>query len=69
MMQSNKIDISIRQELIEKLENEGKTLLLLADEKALLGIIAVADTIKPTAKEAIRRLHSPRFGSVANYWR
>ena len=58
MMQSNKIDISIRQELIEKLENEGKTLLLLADEKALLGIIAVADTIKPTAKEAIRRLHS-----------
>ena len=58
LMQSKKIDISARQELIEKLENDGKTLLLLADDQAFLGIIAVADTIKPTAREAIQKLHS-----------
>ncbi|MDO8430117.1 MAG: heavy metal translocating P-type ATPase [bacterium] len=58
LMQSKKIDISTKQELIEKLENDGKTLLLLADNQVLLGIIAVADTIKPTAKEAIQKLRS-----------
>ncbi|MBI3045953.1 MAG: copper-translocating P-type ATPase [Candidatus Harrisonbacteria bacterium] len=58
LMQSKKIDISARQELIERLESDGKTLLLLADAQTLLGIIAVADTIKPTAKEAVQRLRS-----------
>ena len=58
LMESKKIDISAKRELIEKLENEGKTLLLLADTQTLLGIVAVADTIKPTAKEAVQRLRS-----------
>jgi len=38
------------------LESEGKTVLLLADEKELLGYIAVADTVKTTSKEAVMKL-------------
>lgn len=56
LMKLKSVDIRFAQTRIESLERDGKTLLLLADEKKLLGIIAVADTIKPTAKEAVRRL-------------
>lgn len=41
---------------IEKLSNEGKTLSLLAINGKLAGIIAAADTIKSSAKEAIDKL-------------
>lgn len=50
------IDLRFAGNEIEKLERDGKTLLLLADEKKLLGLIAVADTIKPTAKDAVSGL-------------
>ena len=35
------------------LENQGKTAMILASEKEIIGIIAVADQIKDTSKEAI----------------
>lgn len=39
------------------LAGEGKTPIFVAIEGKLAGIIAVADTVKPTSLEAIRRLH------------
>lgn len=41
---------------IEVLEDQGKTAMLLSDDKTLLGIIAVADTLKPNSKEVIKVL-------------
>ncbi|KKT82626.1 MAG: Heavy metal translocating P-type ATPase [Candidatus Yanofskybacteria bacterium GW2011_GWA2_44_9] len=41
---------------IERLSNEGKTLSLLAVDGQLAGIIAAADTVKPSAKEAVEKL-------------
>ncbi|MDD5438515.1 MAG: heavy metal translocating P-type ATPase [Patescibacteria group bacterium] len=41
---------------ISKLEEQGKTVMLLADQQELLGMVAVADTIKDTTKEAIEKL-------------
>jgi Cu+-exporting ATPase len=38
------------------LEAQGKTVLLVAFDGDLIGMIAVADTVKPTAAEAVRRL-------------
>ncbi|HII71390.1 TPA: heavy metal translocating P-type ATPase [Candidatus Woesearchaeota archaeon] len=38
------------------LEEQGKTVMILADDKSVKGIIAVADTIKDTSREAVRRL-------------
>lgn len=41
---------------IEKLSEEGKTPLILADEKQILGVIGVADVVKPTSEKAIQEL-------------
>ncbi|MGY6416783.1 MULTISPECIES: heavy metal translocating P-type ATPase [Vibrio harveyi group] len=41
---------------IERLQGEGKTVLLLADEDNLLGMIAVADRLRSDAREAIQAI-------------
>jgi Cu+-exporting ATPase len=41
---------------MEILENEGKTVMLIAVEGQVAGLIAVADTVKEEAKEAVRKL-------------
>lgn len=41
---------------IQALESAGKTAMLLADENAVMGIIAVADTVKPSSKTAVATL-------------
>lgn len=38
---------------LERLEEQGKTAMLLASKEKILGIIAVADTVKETSKEAV----------------
>lgn len=43
---------------IEKLEVEGKTVMLIAVDKNLIGLIAVADTIKDSAKTGVEDLIS-----------
>lgn len=55
LMDKQKVSYQKHKAQIHKLESEGKTVMLLADKK-LLGFIAVADTIKPTSKEAILML-------------
>ena len=42
--------------MIAELEGAGKTLILLGDEKELLGIIALADELRENSREAIRQL-------------
>jgi Cu+-exporting ATPase len=44
---------SERAEATEKLEREGKTVVFVTREKVVLGAIAIADTVKPNAKDAI----------------
>ena len=41
---------------LQQLENEGKTAMLLGTQKEVLGIVAVADTVKPSSKAAIDHL-------------
>ncbi len=52
-MQENKIDTEVLAEIPEKLYRKGKTLLYFAKEKELIGLIAVADTVKESSIEAI----------------
>ncbi len=42
---------------MQKLEERGKTVMILATKKEVLGLIGVADTVKETSKEAIEKLH------------
>lgn len=46
------------EEHMHRLEEEGKTAMLLACEREILGIIAVADTLKETSEEAVASLQS-----------
>ena len=60
LMEKEKISYVAYEKEIEKLEDEGKTVMLLARNKKLLGLIAVADTVKESAKrgiEALKRLN------------
>lgn len=53
LMNENHIDINKYKEISDKLAEEGKTPLYFADNQELLGIIAVADVVKPTSFSAI----------------
>jgi Cu+-exporting ATPase len=50
------IDPALLEETMVRLELEGKTAMLVAAGGALVGVIAVADTLKPEAKDAIAEL-------------
>ncbi len=52
------IDIAASGEVLESLEAEGKTALLVAVDGRLAGIIAVADTIKAGAADAVTSLRA-----------
>ncbi|GMN98887.1 heavy metal translocating P-type ATPase [Parageobacillus thermoglucosidasius] len=56
LMKENNVDMSQHEAKMVQLETEGKTAMLVAIDGELAGIIAVADTIKENAKEAIRAL-------------
>ncbi|USZ70110.1 heavy metal translocating P-type ATPase (plasmid) [Halorussus salilacus] len=56
LLRDNGIDPSPAQETMERLENEGKTAMLVAYEDELVGVVADADTIKESAKNAVSQL-------------
>lgn len=56
LMDGKKINVSDVEEKVVSLEEQGKTVVFLAS-KQLLGIVAVADQLKPFAKEAVAELH------------
>lgn len=51
-----KLALETQEKEIEILESQGKTVMILSNEKEILGIVAVADTVKETSKEAIEKL-------------
>jgi len=56
LFQREGIDLSAAEVEMVRLEGEGKTAMLMAYAGKLAGIIAVADTLKPEAKEAVAAL-------------
>lgn len=57
LMTQHDIAYSDVEESMVRLEREGKTAMLIAVNQKLAGIVAVADTVKETSKEAIARMH------------
>jgi Cu+-exporting ATPase len=57
LMKKYKIKVEELEEKISTLENEGKTVMILALNKKIIGLIAVADTLKEFSKEAVQKLH------------
>ncbi len=56
LMEKFRIDTKAIESQLQTLEEQGKTAMILSDLTNVLGIIAVADTVKETSKEAIDRL-------------
>jgi Cu+-exporting ATPase len=60
--QNTNLSLSEIAESLKVLETQGKTVMILATAEAFLGLIAVADTLKPTAKKAIQALKKRGYG-------
>nr|WP_315020095.1 heavy metal translocating P-type ATPase [uncultured Aminipila sp.] len=56
MMEENGIHVAAYEDKINRLASEGKTPMMFAAQNDLIGIIAVADVIKPSSKRAIEAL-------------
>jgi Cd2+/Zn2+-exporting ATPase len=46
------------EEALQRLEQQGKTVVLLADSESVLGVIAIADRVRKDARATLQRLHS-----------
>lgn len=58
LMEEQNFNLENFEKDLNRLADEGKTPMLVAIDKKIKGIIAVADVIKDSSREAIRRLHS-----------
>ncbi|OZQ67850.1 copper-translocating P-type ATPase [Paenibacillus sp. VTT E-133280] len=58
MMEDHQLDITEWTPVMKRLEEAGKTAMLVAVGDEIAGIVAVADTIKPTSKAAVAALHA-----------
>ncbi len=61
LMKENSVRIDNKFiEKIEKLEEEGNSVILVSEDKKFLGVVAVADTIKETSARAIKSLQDSK---------
>lgn len=56
LLRERGIDTSALDEDVARLQGEGKTAMIVAVDGAALGVIAVADTVKPTSRIAVEAL-------------
>ena len=63
-MKENNIDINKVISQSEQLLKQGKTVLYFANENEVIGMVAVADTIKPTSYQAIEELKEKKLEVV-----
>jgi len=57
LLKSKNINLNDVETILEKLEDEGKTAMVMAMDNKIQGIIAVADILKDNSKEAINELN------------
>ncbi|MDQ0256203.1 Cu+-exporting ATPase [Evansella vedderi] len=56
LMRKYSISMENAEAYMEDLENQGKTAMLIAVDNKFAGVVAVADTVKETSKDAIQRM-------------
>ncbi|MCD8834927.1 heavy metal translocating P-type ATPase [Staphylococcus arlettae] len=64
LMDQYDVDISMANNTMQNYEDDGKTTMLIAINKEYSGLIAVADTVKATAQQAIELLHQQNIEVV-----
>lgn len=58
LMQREGVSLGDAEQVLSRLETEGKTAMLMAVEGSLAGVLAVADTLKENSKKAVEELKS-----------
>jgi Cu+-exporting ATPase len=58
LMEENDVDPAPLEDTMRRLEDDAKTAMLVAVDDRLVGVVAVADTLKEDSADAIRELHS-----------
>lgn len=58
LLEDQGVMVEAVMEVAEGLEAEGKTVILVAVDDGVAGVIAIADSLRPTSEEAVRQLHS-----------
>ncbi len=61
LMAENGMDAASHNSRMEELEHQGKTAMFVSSDNAIVGIIAVADTLKEHSRDAISQLHNMGF--------
>src|SRR3989344_4846811 len=56
LMKDRKIDLSAMQQYIDRILEKGKTLMILAVDKKIAGVVAAEDPIKPNAEIAVKKM-------------
>ncbi len=64
LMNERKIDVRLLMNSIEQFEKDGKTTMIVVKNKKVLGVIAVADSIKEDSIESIKRLNMQGYRTV-----
>jgi Cu+-exporting ATPase len=64
LMDDDKINYKKYENKILKLENEGKTTIIVSVNRKVIGVIGVADDLKPDSLEAIKMLHKKNYRTV-----
>ncbi|WP_117149422.1 heavy metal translocating P-type ATPase [Paraliobacillus zengyii] len=62
LMKESNIVFSSYEDQMEKYEIDGKTAMLIAMDNKIAGIVAVADTVKENAKDAVTQLKAQNIG-------
>jgi Cu+-exporting ATPase len=63
-LESQQIDVGTLRERAKELRSAGQTVVFVAVDEALAGLIGVADPVKESAREAIAALHDERLAVV-----
>lgn len=64
LMNENKVSLNLVKDKLTEFENQGKTVMVVSEGKKVLGIIAVADTIKEESKKVISYLNRVGYRTV-----
>ena len=64
LMKENDIRYNNFSDIIDSYEKKGKTVMIVAENKKILGVIAVADAIKEDSVQAISTLHEMGYRTV-----
>ncbi len=64
LMEENKISLKAYEEVLQKLEDEGKTTMIVVENRKVIGMIAVADAVKDDSVEAIQKLNAMGLKTV-----